>query len=162
MATTPESTQDATPTPKPAPSLERIQEIIAIEREKKLRERPDWFYLAGSAYPDMHREAERLYQERCQLDATNKIKSTAEEKWASVTKQLQDEMPEKFARLNALKQFVEFWTFSNSDTIAKAFEGANTEEERLDILLGRNLDLPREHLEGMLCWQRFRKFPLTV
>lgn len=120
---------------------EIVQETIQAHREWAAGTKPAWYYLANSKMPDLCKDAVGLLREEYREEALSENKTTAVEKWSRVERQLRDKMPAQFDTLDRLEKHAEIWTVCDRKTIARLFEGAVTEPERLTILLGSPVEL---------------------
>ncbi|EXJ77230.1 hypothetical protein A1O3_10388 [Capronia epimyces CBS 606.96] len=118
-----------------------LHEIIQDRREKTTGMKPAWYYLAQSKMPELRKEAVRLLQDQYRLEALSGDQTTTTHKWAQVEHQLREKMPTEFHTLDRLQQHVEIWTVCNKEKIAQLFQGAITEAERLNVLLGPTIDI---------------------
>ncbi|KAK4947560.1 hypothetical protein LTR10_013505 [Elasticomyces elasticus] len=112
-----------------------VHQIIAAKRERRDAARPNWFYIAESAHPQVSAYGDKLFKQQEKLEKQSETQTTDEEKWTVIEQQLRGEMPEEFQALDTLQQHVDTFTACNPTVIEKLFAGLETEEERLAVIL---------------------------
>lgn len=132
---------------KKRPSQARLEEIVSADKARRAEGKPGWYYLAQSALPAVSREAQRLIEDQYRRDADGETKTSRVDKWAEVDRQIRETMPSELRALDALQAHVDTWTVCDKATIAKLFEGAATEQKRLDILFGTHVKIPSARAE---------------
>ncbi|EXJ83137.1 hypothetical protein A1O1_06756 [Capronia coronata CBS 617.96] len=123
-------------------SHDPVHEIIQAHREHAAGTKPAWYYLARLRMPELSREAVDLLQEQYRLEVDSECKTTTAQKWAQIGRQLRDKIPSHFDTLDHLQKRIDMWTVCDREAIARLFEGAVTETERLKVLLGSSMDAP--------------------
>ncbi|OCT48032.1 hypothetical protein CLCR_04348 [Cladophialophora carrionii] len=129
-------------------SYEQQEVIVFAQKERRANIRPSWSYLAKSAFPEVYHQAQRLLQEQYRREATAENRTTTNQKWAVVEVQIRETMTEEMAALDALEDHVRFWTVCDPAAIEKILEGATTEQERLDVVLGSRMQLLLTQAQG--------------
>ncbi|EHY53399.1 hypothetical protein HRR83_003606 [Exophiala dermatitidis] len=128
----------------PLPNTQKEQPAKWLENSVQRAEcsstggKPWWYHLAESRMPDLCKEANRLLKEQYRLEAELGEKTTTEQKWSRIGTQLREQKPAVFESLDRLERHVKIWTVCDKDVISQLFEGAVTETERLNVLLGNN------------------------
>ncbi|KAJ9603207.1 hypothetical protein H2200_012502 [Cladophialophora chaetospira] len=117
-------------------SYEEQEAIVFADRERRARKKPWWYLLALSALPHVCHTADQLRKEWYRHEAINGGNTTNVEKWTAIEAHLRQIMAEEMVALDALQEHVDLFTYGDRVTIAQLLEGANTEEERLDVVLG--------------------------
>jgi hypothetical protein len=148
--------------PKRVLSYEEREAIIFRDRERRASNKPDWYLLAKSAFPEVYRKAQGLLQDLHRLDDNTKERTTTPEKWTVIEGQFRECMPEIMTALDALAEHVNTWTECDPATITSLLQGTTTEQERLDVVLGTHLDPLLQKAQGRWYLARREAHVLTI
>ena len=99
--------------------------------------------------PALHHRAQHLFQAQCLLEAEAEDKTTVQDKWIVVESIIRKAMAEAMTALDALGKYVNIWTVCDPVITADLLRAATTEEERLEIVLGTQLQKMLDEAEGI-------------
>ncbi len=138
-------------TPKSQNTLSREEQEVKIiaAREESAKKKPKWAWFAEAHVPYVYQQADQILSGLKQLEAETDEKTAPLEKWVVIEAQMRETAIEQMTYLDALAQHVDTWTECDPATIAKLLEGATTEREHLNILLGSHLQPLFDKAQGI-------------